>query len=78
MGKPTKDKKKPTPQIKIQEQITDKEPVVESAAPKFTFDTWFRISKKKIHWSNPMRTFADSKGIKEASIEEWNKLFESY
>lgn len=44
----------------------------------YTFDTWFAISKKKSHWKEPMRRFAQIQQATLLSCEDWNKLFSHY
>lgn len=76
MDKPIKNKKKPIVQKEVESAPINEE--IGDKPHKISFEVWFKISGKKSHWKTPMETFAKLSETKEASIDDWNKLFERY
>lgn len=67
--------KKKKSQVILNEMVI---PVPTDQEPVYSFDVWFNTYTNKKHWKEPMRQFATKKGVKFATIEKWNELFQSY
>lgn len=75
-GSEATDKQNVAPEKSKVDEKTAKPASVESSGPKVPFNRWFVSKRFKSHWRRGMEAFANTSGLR--TVEEWDKLFETY
>lgn len=75
-GSEATDKQDVAPEKPKEEKKTATPASEKSSGPKVPFNRWFTSKEFKPHWRKGMEAFINTSGLR--TVEEWDKLFETY